>query len=197
MSFYKTDFRLGIEDMEFDQNGLKNFYWPINGNKIAKFREDFLNEMIPELRFDEKNRSDKKKVNVKETLNILFKWFVLSNLNLYQSKLIVDTFEKNKIKLNIPSRFRMLKSLDENQPIETDFEKWWNGPEVNTFLPEFIKSLILTFHLNKFSTLLKSRNSNKTIAINRNNLLKIYAKKNKNLVMYKYPSDFLYPVSYQ
>ena len=77
MSFYKTDFRLGIEDIEFDQNGLKNFYWPIDENKIGKFREDFLNEMIPMLKFDEKSHSDKKKVTVKQTLNVLFKWIRL------------------------------------------------------------------------------------------------------------------------
>ena len=80
---------MDVNDIAYDTDGVKNFL--ANKYSINSFRDDILDALLPILVI-------KIWINMisKNTLNILFKWFINDILNIYKSCEIKNRFQRKK-----------------------------------------------------------------------------------------------------
>ena len=151
---------LDVNDIAYDTNGVKNFFWPIKIHSINSFRDDILDALLPILKG---NKSLDKHDKVKTPLNILFKWFINDILNIYKSCEIKNRFQEKKINLLIPDRFDVLKKIFQNERPSTIFEKIHKGPIEKFPKLKFMKKIFRFFQINSLKDILNNKKELDTV----------------------------------
>lgn len=184
-----TKYNFGIEDMAYDKNGLTDYYWPIDREEVLNVRDKLLNSIIPIIRqTDPLSQSD----SAKGSIRVVFKWFIINILELYQVNRIIKAFEQKNYELNIPSRFSLLNSIYNNISPSTPFSKLWAGPgrKINSLTG--LKRLVRSYQINGFKPCLLDTYSGMCdlVALERNELLARQAKSIRACVGYTFPEDW-------
>ena len=151
---------LDVNDIAYDTDGVKNFFWPIKIHSINSFRDDILDALLPILKG---NKNLDKHDKVKTPLNILFKWFINDILNIYKSCEIKNRFQEKKINLLIPDRFDVLKKIFQNERPSTIFEKIHKGPIEKFPKLKFMKKIFRFFQINSLKDILNNKKELDTV----------------------------------
>jgi hypothetical protein len=174
-----------ISEVSYDNNGIIDFYWPLDNTKSADVMNYLTDALIPYITNNEKKHPELIAVR------ILFKWFICEVLRLFEATVLSEGCKKDGITPLIPKHYKNLQSLYHSNVLECPFFlNQSSGPPPGRNIPRYVKRLAKEFLWNGLNSgLLRKYGSNKNdiLAIGPSSLAIKHAKGSKNLLRY---SDF-------
>ncbi|MDB4856686.1 hypothetical protein OAH65_02360 [Gammaproteobacteria bacterium] len=174
-----------ISEVSYDNNGIIDFYWPLDNTKSADVMNYLTDALIPYITNNEKKHPELIAVR------ILFKWFICEVLRLFEATVLSEGCKKDGITPLIPKHYKKLQSLYHSNVLECPFFlNQSSGPTPGRNIPRYVKRLAKEFLWNGLNSgLLRKYGSNKNdiLAIGPSSLAIKHAKGSKNLLRY---SDF-------
>ena len=181
-SFDEAIKQLDISDIAFDDDGIINFYWPLDNKKSAEVMELITIELIPYVTDNEKKHSELVAVR------ILFKWFICEILRIFEATVLAEECKKDGIRPLIPKHYKKLDALYNSNSFECEFFlNQSSGPSYGRNIPRTLKRLGKEFLWNGFQIGLFRKygsNQNDILAINPSSLAKKHAKGTNKLLRY-------------
>ena len=183
---------IDISSVEFNDDGIVDFYWPLDNRKVTSVMHDLTDFLIPYIRNNEKNFSEL------VAIRLLFKWFLCEILRIYEATLLVDSFQKDRVVPNIPSHFSKVKALYKSEDIPCKFFlNQAKGPPQGRRIKPVLKKIAKELLWNgcKIGLTRKYDNSEKEVlCITPSKLTLQHAKEIKRLARYSSLSDWFSPI---
>ena len=96
---------LDISNVTFDDDGIIDFYWPLDNKKSEKLMKNLLQDLIPYITKNEK------KLPELVAVRLLIKWFISELLRLFEATVVAVECKKDGIKLLIPKHYKKLDAI--------------------------------------------------------------------------------------
>lgn len=171
MKFKKKQKIIDISKVKYDQDGIKDFYWPLQTQKSEKVISYLSKNLIS---FINKNKSDHIEA---EALKIFFKWFAVEVVKLLDASIVSQNSRKHRVKLIIPKHYKYLSSIVANNSLKCNLfsNKFIDDKRLNVFLKKFLKSILWNYKIHKLYFFLFGRKKIKSFEFSR--LIEAHAKK--------------------
>lgn len=131
-----------LQTLDFDENGIKNFYSPIKIDETDNFRNQLINTLCEfhETRVDLEEQS---------FLRIFSKWLLITPIQIYEWSLYLSKFSDEELsKINLPKQFKIANHL------LNKFDRPFMGFQklsIDGLLKYYLKKLIRTYQWNNSS----------------------------------------------
>lgn len=173
---------LDINDAKFTSDGVIDFYWPLNNEKITEFRNSITSSLIPYITENQRKHSELLAVR------ILFKWFMCEVLILLEATIVATECKKDDITPIIPDHYKRLAAIYNSSSLDCIFFlNQSSGPSYGRNIPRSLKRHGKEFLWNGFKVGLLRKygsNENDVLAIGPSNLAIQHAKKSNKLLRY-------------
>ncbi len=137
---------LDLAQCPFDRAGVINFFWPCSPEDLLPVRDSLLAELIPLLREEKKGKN----AELANALQILFKWFCMEILKVYDACAVHRRFQQRGFALSVPKRFQLLSSFGQGQtPDVTFFQGLAPGPLPGLHIPRAVKRFFYEMRWNR------------------------------------------------
>lgn len=143
-------YNLNMDKFEYDETGIKDYFFPLNYKHLDNFREKIMLEIKTFLNKDELTSR-----KYKECIRLFFKWFFKDILNFLYAVYLIEEYKKNNKEIYISSREDFLYRINTNKVPQTPFEKLWAGPKKQNFVFKSLKKIIRQFQFNNIKNLTK------------------------------------------
>ena len=174
-----------INEVAFDENGVIDFYWPLDNKKSEDVMNSLTYALIPYITNNEKKFSELIAVR------LLFKWFICETLRLFEATVLAEECKKDSVKPIIPKHYKKLEAIFYSKPLEcVFFLNQSKGPEYGKNIPRFIKRFLKELLWNGLNVgIFQKYGSNKEdiLTIRPSNLTIKHARGRKKLLRF---SDF-------
>ncbi len=184
-SYNRTVKSLDINQVSYNDNGITDFYWPLDNKKSSVVMDSLTESLIPFITDNEKKYPELIAVR------ILFKWFICEMLRLFEATVIANKCKKDFVKPLIPKHYIKLDSLYYSKPLECRFFlNNSSGPTYGRNIPRYLKRKAKEFLWNGFNLGLLRKygfNENDVLAIGPSSLAIKHARGSNKLLRY---SDF-------
>jgi hypothetical protein len=181
-SFDEAIKQLDISDIAFDDDGIINFYWPLDNKKSAQLMKKLTDDLIPYVTKNERELSELVAVR------LFFKWFICEILRIFEATVIAEECKKDGIRPLIPGHYKKLDAAYHSNSLECKFFlNHSSGPSYGRKIPKTLKRFGKEFLWNglKIGIFRKyGSNSNDILAISPSNLAIKHAKGAKKLLRY-------------
>ena len=168
ISSYKTKNK--IEELDcgwFDLSSIKNF------------RDQLCKDLIPIIKINETSQNVKVP-NVNLSINIFFKWFSISLINLFTALKIKNYFRNQEVL--IPNKFKFLNEIYNDRVPKTTFQNLKNPYKKQGNIEKLFKNFIRTLQINSLTDFFNFNKTSKSILYT--NFLKKNLRKNGELNIY-------------
>ena len=126
-----------IRDIEFDDTGVIDFYWPLNNKESSLIMNDVVRLMTP---YITKNKNEYPELLA---ISLLFKWFLCEVLRVFESSVLVSRYKRDNINPLIPKNYKKVNSFHHSKQLECDFFiNQAAGPSGGRPIPYFLKKII-------------------------------------------------------
>ncbi len=127
-----------ISEVEFDSNGVKDFYWPVNTKK-SSIVFNYLVKELPIL--INKSQFQSKEV---EAIKIFTKWFIVDIVKLLDASIFYEDIKTKKYKALISNKYKYINSFINQTKIECDtfYKQFSTGLPIPLKLKLFLKKII-------------------------------------------------------
>ena len=173
---------MDISTVEFDRNGIIDFYWPYDKTRMITVRDAVVQSMVPLLR---RRSVEGDKIII--GLGILFKWFMINVIRYYESSVLYNDFIENGIKVKVPPRFSILSAfLRGEQPSDSLLSELRRFPGRRRIIPLQLFKLLASLKINNFSprVLFSPGSGDHAILIQPNDLALKHASETDDLILY-------------
>jgi len=192
-SFDEVIRSLDISEVSFDDNGVIDFYWPLDNKQSAEVMDSLTSDLIPYITGNEKKYSELIAVR------LLFKWFLCEILRLFEATVLAEECKKDGIRPLIPKHYKRLEALYHSDPLEcVFFLNQSSGPDYGRNIPRTLKRFGKEFLWNGLNVRLFPKygfNQNDILAINPSSLAIKHAKGTNKLLRYSGFDEWFGPVS--
>jgi len=132
--------QLDIREVEFNSDGIKDFYWPLDTKRSAALMSDINKTLIP---FITQNQDQCSKLLA---IRLLFKWFICEVLQVFEATVLVQALNKDGVIPLIPKHYKKLDSLYNSEDLDCNFFLDQSagpsrGRKINPTLKRYIKEL--------------------------------------------------------
>ncbi len=135
-----------ISKVNFDDNGIKNFYWPIQTQKSSLVFNYLKRELVP---FVNDYKDDHLEV---EAIKIFMKWFIVDILKLLDATILYQGIKKDADKPLIPKNYRYIDALLNCDKIEclTFISRINRGIKIPYKIKNFLRQVKWNFGISGF-----------------------------------------------
>lgn len=173
---------LDINKVLFDENGVIDFYWPLDNKESAELMNFLTEKVIPYV------TNNEKELHELTSIRLLYKWFLCEVLSQFESTILVCNFKKDNVTPIIPKHYKKINALYRSNSLKCSFFlNLSSGPSFGRKIPYLVKRVGKEFLWNGFDSKLIYRygtNSNDILAIEPSNLTIQHAKGAKKLLRY-------------
>ena len=178
---------LDISNVTFDDNGIIDFYWPLDNKKSAELMKNLMHDLIPYITENEK------KLPELIAVRLLIKWFICEVLRLFEATVVAVECKKDGIKPLIPKHYKKLDAIYHSSKLDcVFFLNQRSGPSsgrkvFGQKIPRLLKRFGKEFLWNGFKLELFRNyafNSNHILTFGPSSLAIKHAKKSKKLLRY-------------
>lgn len=104
-----------ISNVIFDDDGIIDFYWPLDNKKSEKLMKNLTQDLIPYITKNEK------KLPELAAVRLLIKWFICELLRLFEATVVAVECKKDGIKPLIPKHYKKLDAIYHSSSLECVF----------------------------------------------------------------------------
>ena len=184
---------IDISEVEFDENGIINFYWPLDNRKSAELMIFLTKKLIPYITNYEKKHSEL------TAIRLLYKWFLCEVLSQFEATILVTQFRNDDIKPIIPKHYKKIEALYNSNPLEClFFLNLCSGPSYGRKIPKALKRIGKEFLWNGIDLKLLRKygsNPNDVLSIGPSNLTILHARGKRKLLRYSEFTEWFRPIS--
>ena len=190
--FDQKKYNFDISKVEFNKDGVIDFYWPLDNKKTTDLMNSISANLIPYI------TSNKIRYPELNAVKLLYKWFICDVLRLFEATVVVEECRKDNIKPLITNHYRRLDALYNLNSLKCIFFlNHSSGPSRGRKIPKFLKKLGKEFIWNGFNFRLFRRygsNKNDILAIGPSNLAIKHAKATNKLLRYTDFNEWFGPI---
>ena len=106
---------LDISNVTFDDDGIIDFYWPLDNKKSEKLMKNLIQDLIPYITKNEK------KLPELVAVRLLIKWFICELLRLFEATVVAVECKKDGIKPLIAKHYKKLDAIYHSSSLECVF----------------------------------------------------------------------------
>jgi len=185
---------IDIRDLEYDANGVKNFYWPVNREASRPVCEEAVKELAQELSLTGDAGLDP---SVRRGSQVLFKWLVALSVRLFDAELLCGYIKNHHDEITVPKNYRILRSLlADKVPYIGMFEAQSDGVSFGRNIPWFIRRIYFETRWNgpSWRSLLPRESVAKNAVMDANGLLFQHAAKKNVFLEYDHYANWFSPI---
>jgi len=111
-SINETTRSLDISDVKYNDDGVIDFYWPLDNKNAAVVMNNLVESLIPFIIENEKKNSELLAIRV------FFKWFIMDILKLYEATALSAAFKRDGVIPVIPHNYKYFDAIYNSKQIE-------------------------------------------------------------------------------